>query len=106
MRVASAGRGRRLFGQCGACHTIGKGAGDRNGPNLFGIIGKPVGGGSTRFGYTGSLLRAGGVWSPDRMDLWLAAPAAFAPGTSMTFPGLPDPLDRADVIAYLQAASR
>ena len=36
------------------------------------------------------------------LDVWLAAPAKFVPGTSMTFRGLSDPLDRADVIAYLQ----
>ncbi|WP_366510243.1 hypothetical protein [uncultured Sphingomonas sp.] len=46
MRVADAERGGRLFGQCAGCHTIGQGAPDRNGPNLFGIVGKPIAGAS------------------------------------------------------------
>lgn len=105
MRVADAGRGSRLFGRCAACHTIGTGAGDRNGPGLHGVMGRPVAGNSRRFAYTGALRALGGVWTPARMDLWLADPAKMAPGTSMNFRGIPDPLDRADLIAFLQAQS-
>lgn len=105
MRVADAGRGARLFGQCAACHTVRMGAGDRNGPGLSDVLGKPLASNSRRFGYTGALRSAGGVWTPERLDAWLAAPAKFAPGTSMSFRGLQDPLDRADVIAYLQTQS-
>ena len=105
MRVADAGRGGRLFGQCAACHTAGQGAGDRNGPGLYGVMGQPVAGNSRRFGYTGALRAAGGVWTPERMDAWLAAPAALVPGTSMRFGGIPDALDRADIVAYLQTLS-
>ncbi|SOR28732.1 Cytochrome c family protein [Methylorubrum extorquens] len=105
MRVADAGRGGRLFGQCAACHTVKMGAGDRNGPGLYDVVGKLVASNSRRFGYTGALRSAGGVWTPERLDAWLAAPAKFAPGTSMAFSGLHDPLDRTDVIAYLQTHS-
>ncbi|MBA9068299.1 cytochrome c [Methylobacterium sp. RAS18] len=105
MRVADAGRGGRLFSQCAACHTVSMGAGDRTGPGLYDVVGKPVASNSRRFGYTGALRSAGGVWTPERLDAWLAAPAKFAPGTSMRFSGLPDALDRADVIAYLQTQS-
>ena len=102
MRVAEAERGRRLFGTCAACHTIRPGAGDRNGPGLFGVMSRPVAGNSRRFGYTASLRSLGGTWTPERMDAWLAAPAAMVPGTSMNFSGVPDPLDRADLIAFLR----
>jgi cytochrome c len=105
MRVADAERGSRLFGQCAACHTVRKGAGNRDGPGLYDVVGKPVASNSRRFGYTGALRSAGGAWTPERLDVWLTAPAKFAPGTSMSFPGLSDPLDRADVIAYLQTQS-
>ena len=66
-------------------------------------MGKPVGQNSARFGYTAALQQVGGRWTPDRMDAWLANPQRFAPGTSMGFPALADPLDRADIIAYLAA---
>jgi cytochrome c len=103
LRVASVAAGERQFARCAACHAIRRDAPDRNGPTLFGVVGAPVAGVSPRFGYTAALQRVGGRWTPERLDVWLADPRAFAPGTSMGFPGLADPLDRADVIAYLQA---
>jgi len=106
MRVAKADAGAKTFGQCLACHTIGKGELDRGGPNLHGIMGKPVAGGSERFGYTAALMRVGGRWDRATMDRWLTSPQRFAPGTRMTFAGLPDPLARADVIAYLEREGR
>jgi len=104
LRVAEPAVGERLFGQCAACHTIGHGAPNRAGPNLYGVVGRPVAA-SPSFGYTSALRSIGGAWTPERLDLWLAAPAKLAPGTSMTFGGLRDPLDRADMIAYLQSQS-
>jgi len=103
LRVANIDSGERLFGRCAACHAIRRGATDRNGPTLFGVMGAPVAQVSARFGYTAALQRVGGRWTPARMDAWLSNPQRFAPGTSMGFAGLADPLDRADVIAYLQA---
>lgn len=102
MQVADAGAGARSFGRCGACHTIHANGGDRNGPNLHGVMGEAIAQNSQRFGYTAALRSKGGRWTPERMDAWLANPSRFAPGTSMRFPGVPDPLERADIIAYLQ----
>ncbi|MBB3695461.1 c-type cytochrome [Sphingomonas sp. BK580] len=105
LAAADADRGARLFGQCAACHTIGAGAGDRNGPNLRGVMGAPVAGVSPRFGYTAALRARGGRWTAAAMDNWLADPAAVAPGTAMRFAGVRDSLDRADLIAYLRRQS-
>ena len=103
LRVASVSAGARVFARCAQCHAIRKGAPDGNGPNLHGVMNGPVAQTSSRFAYTAALQRVGGRWTPARMDAWLASPRAFAPGTSMGFPGIADPLARADVIAYLQA---
>ncbi|MGK6322657.1 c-type cytochrome [Sphingomonas sp. DT-51] len=105
LAAADAGRGRRLFGTCAACHTIGAGAGDRDGPNLHGVTGAPIAGVSPRFGYTAALRARGGTWDDAALDAWLADPAAVAPGTAMRFAGVRDPLDRADLIAYLHTQS-
>ena len=105
LRIADAQRGGRLFGPCAACHSIREGGGDKNGPALHGVVGKPIAGSSRRFAYTGALRGKGGVWTPERLDAWLTSPARFAPGTSMGFSGIPDAVDRADLIAYLQAES-
>lgn len=63
--------------------TRSDGAGDRNGPGLYDVVGKPVASNSRRVGYKGALRSAGGVWTPEKLDIWLAAPAKFAPVTSM-----------------------
>jgi cytochrome c2 len=88
MHVADATAGAIAFGQCGAIHTIRRDAGDRSGPNLFAVMGAPIGS-SKRFGYTAALRNVGGNWTPERMDAWLANPQCFAPGTSMRFLACP-----------------
>ncbi len=105
LRVADPGAGGHAARQCLACHTFVENGGDRAGPNLHGVIGRPVAGGSARYGYTDALSRVGGRWDAATMDRWLADPARFAPGTSMRFAGIADPLERADVIAYLTTLS-
>jgi len=97
--------GSRAFGACAACHTVGKGGANRAGPNLHAIMGKPIAA-NPAFGYSHAVKSVGGTWTPERMDAWLAAPTKFAPRTSMAYPGMRDPLMRADVIAYLQAQDK
>lgn len=94
--------GARAFGACAACHTIGRGGANRAGPNLHAIMGQPIAA-NPGFGYSYALKSVGGIWTPECMDAWLAAPAKFAPRTIMAYSGMADPLMRADVIAYLQA---
>ena len=103
MTVASESAGATVFHQCAACHTINQGSPDLAGPNLHDIVGQPVGQHRPRFGYTVALQSVGGRWTRARLDRWLTSPQRFAPGTSMHFAGLADPLDRADVIAYLES---
>ncbi|MDJ0275253.1 c-type cytochrome [Sphingomonas sp. 2R-10] len=105
LRAADVGAGRRAFGQCAACHTIGKGRQALAGPNLHGILGRAVAG-DPRFGYTQALKDHGGRWDDARMDAWLAAPMQVVPGTRMAFAGVRDPMERADLIAHLRSESR
>ena len=104
MAVASPAAGGRLFRQCMACHTIGRGAPNGAGPNLYAVFGRPIAADPT-YGYTHALKSLGGIWDPMRLDAWLAAPSKVAPGTKMAYAGLDDPLDRADMIAYLKSQS-
>jgi cytochrome c2 len=46
------------------------------------------------------------VWTPDKLDAYLADPRAVVPGNKMTFAGLKDAQDRKDVIAYLTEAGK
>lgn len=103
LKVADAKIGERKFGQCFACHRISPGAPDLGGPNLYGVYGRPMGQNSARFSYTAALREAGGTWDAATLDAWIADPRAVVPGTNMQFGGVRDPLDRADLIAYLKS---
>lgn len=106
MAISDPSAGASLFGPCSACHTIGRGGPDLAGPNLHGVMGAPIGHRLQRYGYTAALRSVGGVWTEAAMDAWLASPSRFAPGTKMNYPGMADPLERADLIAYLRSQSR
>jgi cytochrome c len=90
---------------CIACHSFNEGGKAGIGPNLYGVVGEPIG---VKEGYTfSSALKAKGPapWNFAELDKWLTKPAAYAPGTKMTFAGVPDPKTRADVIDYLRTLS-
>ena len=98
-----AAAGEAVFAKCMACHTIAQGGADGIGPNLYGVMGQPIGQHVAGFAYSTALAEHGGNWDFDNMSAWLASPRAFANGTKMSFAGLGDAQDRANVILYLLA---
>ena len=101
---ADPAKGEQVFKKCTACHNADKGGANALGPNLWGIIGEPVGKGHG-FPFSDALANHGGTWDWNTLSDWLANPKKFAPGTKMTFAGLSNPEDRANVIAFLNAHS-
>ncbi|MFM6828826.1 MAG: c-type cytochrome [Novosphingobium sp.] len=99
--VGDAAKGEATFAKCKACHTIDQGGANGIGPNLFGVAGEKVAGDRGGYAFSDALKAKGGVWDDATLDAWLLGPAKFAAGTKMTFAGLPDAQQRADVIAYL-----
>jgi len=89
-------------GRCGTCHSFEQGGPSGTGPNLYGIYGSPVGGHSGSFAYSSALKDVGGSWGYENMDEWLKSPRGFAPGTKMSFAGLGNAEDRADLLLYLR----
>ena len=100
--TADAARGEEVFKKCAACHNADPGGANALGPALYGVMGNPVGG-SAGFAFSDALASHGGAWDWQAMSDWLANPKQFAPGTKMTFAGLSNPQDRADIIAFLNS---
>jgi cytochrome c len=97
--VADASAGERLWRQCGACHQLNPGA-NGVGPYLHGVVGRPKGS-AAGFNYSATLAGMGGEWSPENLSGFLENPRGYAPGTSMSYNGMRDVTDRANLIAYL-----
>lgn len=94
-------RGQMLYeAKCGGCHSLDS---NRIGPAHRGVVGRAV---ATvpGYAYSPAIRRLRGIWTPERLDSWLAGPQRLAPGTRM-FLTVDEPADRRDIIAYLTAAS-
>ena len=101
MSQADATKGADVFKKCAACHNADKGGANALGPNLYNVVGDPIATGRGGFPFTDALKGKGGKWDFDSLSAWLTSPKTFAPGTKMTFAGLSNPQERANVIAYL-----
>ena len=100
LATADAAKGEAVFKKCAACHNADPGGANALGPALFGTMGKGIAG-HPGFAYSDALKGVGGTWDWDNMSNWLANPKKFAPGTKMTFAGLSNPQDRADLMLWL-----
>lgn len=71
---------------CGVCHTFDAGEAARQGPNLFGVVGRDAGA-MAGFAYSEGFRKglAGKKWDAALLDRWLADPQAVAPGTVMLY---------------------
>jgi cytochrome c len=102
LATADVAKGEAVFKKCAACHTVAQGGPNGIGPNLWAAMGKPHGH-VAGFSYSDALKSVPGNWDFEGMDKWLANPKKYAPGTKMTFAGLGNPEERANLIAYLNA---
>ena len=93
--------GKRQFAVCRSCHTITPGGPNMTGPHLYGVFGRKAGS-VADFKYSQAVAGAGFEWDAAHLDKWLADPRAMLPGTKMSFLGVEDAKNRADLIAYLK----
>lgn len=98
--TGDAAAGETVFAQCRTCHLIEEGK-NGVGPSLYGVIGRTAGS-IEGFNYSEANAGSGITWTPEIMFEYLEAPREYLPGTRMAYPGLKDPQERADLIAYLQ----
>ncbi|WP_298496284.1 cytochrome c family protein [uncultured Maritimibacter sp.] len=97
--TADAGAGERVYNKCQSCHKLDGSNG--TGPHLDGVVGRAVAS-VEGFGYSDAMAAHGGDWTPEALDAFLENPRGNTPGTKMTFSGLKDVEDRANLIAFLQ----
>lgn len=96
--------GKKVAKKCTSCHTFDKGGANKIGPNLWNTVGsKPA---STEgFSYSSALKGLSADWGYEELNKFLYKPKDYASGTKMTYAGLKDAQDRADLIAYLRTLS-
>ncbi len=104
LAAASVESGKKLARKCGLCHTFKKGGPHKIGPNLWDIVGADKARWEN-FYYSVALASVGGSWGYEELNTFVAKPRAYIPGTKMTFNGLKELEDRADLIAYLRTLS-
>ncbi|MDB5704047.1 MAG: cytochrome c2 [Sphingomonas bacterium] len=96
--------GTTVFKKCASCHNVDPSGRNGLGPNLRGVANRRAGA-LTGFAYSPAMKASGLAWNDATLDRFLTGPRTAVPGTKMIFVGLPNPQDRADVIAYLKQNS-
>jgi cytochrome c len=104
-QTGDASRGERLFRACAPCHSLEP---NRNmtGPSLTELWNRKAGGLASFPRYSPALKGSGIIWDDKTLDAWLADPQYVVPGNTITFPGLKDGRQRADLLAFLKDATR
>eukprot|EP00416_Gambierdiscus_australes_P030160 CAMPEP_0171091716 /NCGR_PEP_ID=MMETSP0766_2-20121228/35010_1 /TAXON_ID=439317 /ORGANISM="Gambierdiscus australes, Strain CAWD 149" /LENGTH=115 /DNA_ID=CAMNT_0011549865 /DNA_START=58 /DNA_END=405 /DNA_ORIENTATION=+ len=96
-------KGAKLFkAKCAQCHTIEKGGNAKQGPPLWGLIGRQSGS-YDGFAYSEANKNSGIIWSGKHLFEYLVNPKKYMPGTKMVFAGIKKDKERADLITYINA---
>lgn len=96
--------GRKLASaHCAACHSFEKDGPHGQGPNLFGLLGRPAGA-AFGFRYSASFLAAmrGQTWDRALAERWLTDSQQVAPGNNMLYLQ-DDPKKRKLLLDYLES---
>lgn len=99
-------KGKAAYAKCGICHQVGPGAKTLVGPELNGTVGRKAAS-VADYPYSPGMKKLGEegfTWTDENLDKWIADPKAMIADSpmSLAFPGIPDPAERADIIAYLK----
>lgn len=101
--AADPARGERLWRKCASCHTLEANGRNRAGPRLHGVFGRTAGS-VPDYRYSEALKKSGIVWTAQTLDAYIKDSEGFVPGTKM-YGGLTQDADRADLLAFLKAAT-
>jgi cytochrome c len=100
--AAKAEDGEAIFRKCASCHNADAGGKNQTGPNLHGVVGRPVAS-HEGFNYSDSLKAIGGNWEYEKLNDYVENPKHLAPKGTMSFAGLKKPVERAALIKFLMS---
>ena len=94
--------GEKVFKKCAACHAVGPDAKNKVGPELNGVVGRPIAS-IADFKYSPAMTEfgAGKVWDEATLTTYLADPKTAVPKNKMAFVGIKKDDEMKGVIAYL-----
>jgi cytochrome c len=101
---ADAAKGEGIAKKCQTCHSFDAAGTNKVGPGLYGVVGRQAGT-HEGFAYSDAMKNHGKPWTFADLNHFIASPKTFVPGTKMSFPGLPNVQDRADLFAFLDKQS-
>jgi cytochrome c len=99
-----AAKGEKRFEECVTCHSVQAGV-NGVGPSLHEVFGRKAGG-LDDYRYSPAMKRSGITWTAQTLGDFVADPQKAVPNNRMPFAGMPDAAERADLIAYLEKASK
>ncbi len=105
---ADVGAGERVSRRCASCHSFEEGGANMTGPALHGVVGRDVAGVGSYGGYSSAMVayaEGGEAWGYENLNAYLESPSGYISGTAMSFAGLRDAEDRANIIAYMASLS-
>ena len=92
--------GSKVFSaECSECHTMKEGK-NKKGPSIYGLVGRKAATMSD-YDYSGAIKSSGIVWTEEKLDAYITAPAKVVPGGKMKYEGLSNAKARQDLLAYL-----
>ncbi|MBZ9648893.1 cytochrome c family protein [Sphingobium sp. 3R8] len=103
-QTGDAAKGKTVFARCALCHDVKPGP-KKMGPSLAGIFGR-TSGTMAGFTYSPAMQNAKIRWDAKSIDTFLTKPSGLVPGNRMAFAGVPNAVDRANLIAYLKAEAK
>ena len=104
---ADATQGAEQAKKCGACHDLTEAGANKTGPGIYDVVERVIGS-HPGFAYSPVMQEhqaKGDTWTYENLNQFLISPKGFAPGTKMTFAGVKNDQERANIIAFLSTLS-
>jgi cytochrome c len=101
---ADVAKGESVSKKCGACHSFEKGGPNKVGPDLWGVVDREIAH-AQGFSYSQGMTDFAAkekTWTYAHLDTFLADPRGVVAGTAMSFAGVKNDQERADLIGYLR----